>query len=256
MLDMTDMTDMTDSASPTPAPTAARAFVTGGALLFAVSLAVFGWFYLVGLADRAPRLAPPAAVILNALLFALFALHHSVFARSGVRVRVAHAVSPHLERATYVWTASLLLLLLCWRWAAYGAPLWDVAGPARLALRGLQALGVALSIVAASALGARSLAGLHQLRAPLPSTGIDPVDAPPRNSGLYGFVRHPIYFAWLLIVWAAPTLTPSHLQFAALSTAYLAIAIVYEERDLHARFGPAYADYIRRVRYRLVPWLY
>lgn len=247
------MPDIHDATRP---GAAARAFAGAGAVLFGVSLTAFAWFYFTGLAARMPRLAPAAAIALDTSLLLLFAAHHSVFARSRARAWVARVVSPRIERATYVWVASLLLLVLCWRWAPFGEPLWDARGAFRYALRGVQALGVALSLAAASVLGARALAGLLQVDRPLPAVGYEPVDAPPRDTGLYAVVRHPIYLGWLLIVWAAPTMTPSHLLFAGLSTAYLLIAIVFEERDLRARFGVAYTDYARHVPHRLVPWIY
>ena len=77
-----------------------------------------------------------------------------------------------------------------------------------------------------------------------------------QHTGPYGVVRHPIYFGWLLIVWAAPTMTPSHLLFAAVSTAYLIIATEYEERSLRETFGAAYGEYARRVRRKMIPGIY
>jgi protein-S-isoprenylcysteine O-methyltransferase Ste14 len=51
-------------------------------------------------------------------------------------------------------------------------------------------------------------------------------------------------------------MTPSHVAFAAVSTVYLVIAMFYEERTLHETFGPAYADYARKVRRKMVPGVY
>ncbi len=54
----------------------------------------------------------------------------------------------------------------------------------------------------------------------------------PCRPGLYGFVRHPIYFGWLLFVFGAPHMTMTRLVFALTSSAYLALAIPWEERGL------------------------
>ena len=77
-----------------------------------------------------------------------------------------------------------------------------------------------------------------------------------RHDSLYGLVRHPIYFAWLLMVWPAPVMTGSRLTFAALTTLYLVVAIPLEERSLRKAFGPAYDHYRRRVRWRMLPGVY
>ena len=82
------------------------------------------------------------------------------------------------------------------------------------------------------------------------------LEATLQHTGPYGVVRHPIYLGWLLIVWPAPTMSPSHAVFAAISTAYLIVATFYEERSLHETFGPAYADYARKVPRKMIPGIY
>jgi len=74
------------------------------------------------------------------------------------------------------------------------------------------------------------------------------------TDGLHAWVRHPRYLQYLLIV-AGWALVANYLAFYAL-LALMApavwVVIVLEERELRARFGPAYDDYCRRVP-RFVP---
>lgn len=60
-------------------------------------------------------------------------------------------------------------------------------------------------------------------------------------------MRHPLYIGWLTIFWAAPTMTVKHLIFALATTAYILVAIRFEERDLVSAFGGAYVDYRERT---------
>jgi protein-S-isoprenylcysteine O-methyltransferase Ste14 len=64
---------------------------------------------------------------------------------------------------------------------------------------------------------------------------------------LYKVVRHPLYIGWLMIFWFAPTMTIAHLVFAAVTTAYILVAIQFEERDLVDAFGDKYENYRKRT---------
>ena len=51
-------------------------------------------------------------------------------------------------------------------------------------------------------------------------------------------------------------MTLTRFTFAVVSTAYLALAIPFEERSLIETFGNEYRDYQRKVRWRMIPGLY
>ena len=75
------------------------------------------------------------------------------------------------------------------------------------------------------------------------------------TSGPYGFVRHPIYAAILLLVWAG---VASHggivsVLSAIVATAAIAVRIGAEEGLVREAY-PEYADYARRTR-RVIPWV-
>jgi len=74
--------------------------------------------------------------------------------------------------------------------------------------------------------------------------------------GPYRWVRHPLYSGWLLLTFGPAHMTGDRLLFAGISTLYLLIAMPFEERSLRKSFGAAYGEYARRVRYRIVPYVY
>ena len=49
-----------------------------------------------------------------------------------------------------------------------------------------------------------------------------------------------------MVFWAAPVMTIAHLVFAIATTAYILVAIQFEERDL-VRLHAEYAEYRRQV---------
>jgi protein-S-isoprenylcysteine O-methyltransferase Ste14 len=76
------------------------------------------------------------------------------------------------------------------------------------------------------------------------------------TTGLFGFVRHPIYLAWILMVFAVHPMTNSRLLFAVISTVYLIVAIPLEEASLVEAFGDKYRAYQQQVRSRLLPGIW
>lgn len=230
------------------------AIAWGGALLFAVSLLWFFYCYFVrfGEVPVDGRGAAPAIGI-DVLLFSIFALHHSIFARAGAKRVVLQLVPSELERSFYTWVASALFIVVCAEWRLVPGVLYRLEGVWQLAAYGLQAVGVILTVRASRALDVLDLAGVRQIQR---GSGAGAGPATLKTTGLYGFVRHPLYFAWTLTVFGAPHMTASRFVFAVVSTGYLALAIPWEERALVATFGKDYESYRHSVRWRMLPGIY
>jgi protein-S-isoprenylcysteine O-methyltransferase Ste14 len=229
------------------------AFAWIAAAVFAASLGFFLYAYLVLFGPEHAALStqhPAPSTLWNVLLFSVFALHHSVFARTGIKRRVQAWVPASLERAVYTLVASVLFILVCGWWLPVPGNAWLLDGAWRWLGYGVQAAGVIITAIGARALDVLDLAGVRQVQ---PTS---PPQAPLETGGLYGLVRHPLYFGWALLVFGAPDMTFTRLVFAVVSTLYLMIAIPFEERSLIETFGPEYASYQRRVRWRMFPGVY
>ncbi len=194
------------------------------------------------------------ALLTNTLLLGLFAVQHSVMARPAFKRWWTRFVPEPVERSTYVLFSSVALLLLFAFWQPMGGVVWNVEDmTGRVVLYALYAFGWALVFATTFLINHFDLFGLRQVWLHLrgrPYTHLRFV-----TPGPYRMVRHPLYVGWLFAFWATPTMTVAHLVFALATTAYILIAIQFEERDLVAAHGDDYRLYRARVP-MLVPRLF
>jgi protein-S-isoprenylcysteine O-methyltransferase Ste14 len=138
-------------------------------------------------------------------------------------------------------------------WRPIPLVVWSVESPALAqALVGLSMVGWLLVLLSTLLINHFELFGLRQvffnlMRKPLPQPEF-------RTPSLYKVVRHPLYLGFIIAFWAAPTMTAGHMMFAAVTTAYILVAIAFEERDLIEAFGDEYRRYRERVS-MLIPFL-
>ena len=223
-----------------------RVIVWSGGVLFVLSLAACAYAYLIVWASPATNALAWTPVAINAALFAVFAFHHSLFARESIKRHVARVVPDRLLRSVYVWIASLLLLIVLAFWQPIGGEAYAVAGWRAVAHAVAQLGGVWLIARSTATIDPLELAGIK------PASGSDSLQI----AGPYRWVRHPLYLGWLLAVFGAAHMTADRLTFAVITTVYLFIAIPWEERSLLRIFGEPYARYRRTVRWRIIPYVY
>jgi protein-S-isoprenylcysteine O-methyltransferase Ste14 len=194
------------------------------------------------------------ALLINVLLLGVFGLQHSVMARPAFKRWLTRGVPAAIERSTYVLASSLALILLFWGWQPMGGTVWEVQDPAgRALLYGLFAFGWLLVLVSTFLINHFDLFGLRQVWLQL--RGREYTQLRFVTPWPYRLVRHPLYVGWLFAFWATPTMTATHLLFAIVTTAYILVAIQFEERDLLDAHGADYANYRARVP-MLIPRLF
>ncbi len=202
--------------------------------------------------DSGPDSSATEALLVNLLLMSLFAVQHSVMARKQFKQWWTQYVPKSVERSTYVLLASLTLVLLFWQWRPMPAIVWQTDEPdIAVAIATLSLVGWVIVFTSTFLINHFELFGLHQVANNL--TGREMPTPRFRTPLYYKFVRHPIYLGFIVAFWAAPTMTVGHLLFAAVTTAYIFVGILLEERDLIEMFGDDYRHYRKRVS-MLLPW--
>jgi len=196
--------------------------------------------------DSGPEASFAEALIVNAGLLGLFAIQHSIMARQWFKRWWTAVIPESVERSTYVLFSSASLLLLFWQWRPMGGVVWNVeSAGGRLAIEAIYATGWLIVLVSTFLINHFDLFGLRQVYFHLRGKACPPPGF--RAPGPYRYVRHPLYFGWLTVFWAAPTMTAAHLIFALATTAYILVAIQFEERDLIRFYGETYRRYRKQV---------
>jgi methanethiol S-methyltransferase len=186
------------------------------------------------------------SLAIDAGLLTVFALQHSIMARRWFKSWWTQFVPTAIERSTYVLCASLALIFLFALWRPLGGVVWSIEHPVVvIALRVVAALGWSLVLFATFLINHFDLFGVRQVWLVL--IGQPYTKLPFRTPALYRVVRHPLYLGFVIAFWSTPTMTLAHLVFAVATTAYIVLAIQFEESDLVAEHGIAYESYRRRV---------
>jgi protein-S-isoprenylcysteine O-methyltransferase Ste14 len=230
------------------------AYLLFSAVAYVIFLATF--LYLIGFVgdlpglprtvDRGPESALATAVIVNSALILLFGIQHSVMARQEFKRAWTRIVPEPIERSAYVLFASLALVMLFAFWRPISHPIWSVENDIGAALIwALFAAGWLIVLLSTFLINHFELFGLQQ--AYLHLRGASAAKPLFRQPFLYKLVRHPLYSGFFLAFWATPVMTLGHLLLAAGMSAYMLIAIQFEEKDLVGLFGRDYEEYRAKV---------
>ena len=188
--------------------------------------------------------AAPAALI-NLALLLLFGVQHSVMARPSFKRVWTKVVPTSMERSTYVLATVAVMVLLFAGWKPMPDIIWSVGGVWGGLLTALCYAGFGIVLLSTFMINHFELFGLQQGWFKFKSQNAKaPKFVVPL---LYSVVRHPLYLGFLIAFWAAPHMTAGHLLFSAIWTAYIFVAIGYEERDLISVFGDKYHDYMAKT---------
>jgi protein-S-isoprenylcysteine O-methyltransferase Ste14 len=187
-----------------------------------------------------------AAIAIDVLLLALFAVQHTVMARPGFKSWWTRYVPWCVERSTFVLFSTALLALMAWQWRPIPTVVWHPDGGAlAMLLSAVSLAGWGIVLIATFLIDHFELFGLRQtILYALGRSAEPPVF---KERLFYRWVRHPLMLGFLVAFWSTPVMTQGHLLFAVVTTVYILVAVRIEERTLVHLHGDRYRDYQRRV---------
>jgi len=222
----------------------ALSVVLGGGSV--VLLALMGSVQLVHLG-----FSDPVVLLWDAILSMAFFLQHSGMVRKAFRARMAVFIPPRYQGAIYSIASGVVLVIVVVLWQRSEIQLLRLEGLPLWIARGCSLLAILLFAWGIHALGSFDAFGLRPIKEHIRGQSDQPFLFVVR--GPYRWVRHPLYFCVLVLIWASPELTADRLLFNVLWTAWIVVGTLLEETDLRADFGDVYRDYQRKVP-MLIPW--
>jgi hypothetical protein len=215
-------------------------------LVGGVSLVAFAGFLFAGPVVRIDiGLQGVSILVFDALVSLGFFLTHSGMIRKSFRRRLAGFMPEHYHGAFYTIASGAMLLALVWFWQPSERVLVSLQGIPRVLARGVFIVATIGFWYGVRSLRSFDALGLKPLRAHI--RGKNLVAGPIAIRGAYRWVRHPLYFFVLMMMWSFPDLMVDRIVFNVLWTGWIVVGAYLEERDLIEQFGDAYRSYQRRV---------
>ena len=213
---------------------------------------LFGAFLIAGPFSAIRFDASEGQVLIwNGFLSILFFIQHSGMIRAAFRTWLSSAIPSHYHPAIYSIVSGVVLTFVVLLWQTSQTVLFRIQGPLQVLPRVISLLAIAGFIGGVQALGTFDAFGRIPIVVLLRGQQLRPPDFVLR--GPYLWVRHPLYFFMLVLIWSTPNMTSDRLLFNVLWTFWIVLGSYLEEKDLVADFGERYRDYQKTVP-MLLPW--
>ncbi len=196
-------------------------------------------------------------MLLLAVLWVVFGLLHSVLADLRVKAWAAGLLGGAYRfyrigyNLLFLTLLSGILYLTFWR--DESAMFFGPSQMTTLTGYALLAVGGVLMLVSFSGFDVSEFLGFAYLKPAEPGKQVETL----RTTGLYAWVRHPLYFATFVLIAGFFLMKPTELRLMTLLFIYIYtyIGARLEERKLVQLFGEPYIVYMQRVK-MLVPFLF
>lgn len=217
------------------------ALLFGGSSLLLLCMFLFlGPFLGVDL-----NLSTFTALGFDAVLCFVFFLQHSGMIRKSFQRRLGAMVPTHYHGAIFAIASGAVLIAIILLWQPSHLTVATASGPLRWIFRGAYLLAILGFVWGVRSLGSFDVFGAGPIKAKMYGTTNRAL--PLTIRGPYRWVRHPMYFLFLVLLWSNPDITADRLVFNSCWTVWIFVGSVLEERDLVSEFGAPYQEYQKQV---------
>ncbi|MGB7338166.1 MAG: DUF1295 domain-containing protein [Phototrophicaceae bacterium] len=183
-----------------------------------------------------------------------FALVHSITADKRVKGWMGQTLGERFQHGWYRLFYNVLSVIslapIFLYMATRSEVIYSVSGISIIIFRVIQVIGLVGAAISILQIDWMRFVGLRQVMAYFSGAELPLSSEALKTDGVYGFVRHPLYFFSLLFLWLNPTMTDAALYFNIAASAYFVFGSIIEERRMRDYYGEHYKAYQARV-----PWL-
>ena len=214
---------------------------------------IYPWEFMPFYIDKPMVHLNANPVLIDVGLLFLFALQHSVMARSFFKEGLLKDIPEAVKAATYSVASSVCLALIFYFWQPIDGYAWHFQNDILVwGMTALYMMGWLLAFVSTFIIDHFELFGLHQGYRVLRDIP-EPEEKFQVNS-FYRYVRHPIQAGTFIGLLATPSMSYTHLLLSIGMGIYILIGLHYEEKSLLKRFGLEYAEYMKNTP-MLIPFI-
>ncbi len=190
-------------------------------------------------------------IAIGLFLMSIFALQHTIMARSNFKAKISKIIPAAAERSLFVLLTGIVLWGVLIFWPYNNEIIWEISSPLIYKLMiGFAVFGWIYLFAASFAINHFELFGLQQTFNYFRNKTSAKVPFVERL--MYKFDRHPLMTGSLIGSWSTPVMRMDHLMFNLIVTAYIIFGVSLEEKSLITQWGDSYLNYKKRVK-SLVP---
>ena len=187
------------------------------------------------------------STILIIVVMLLWCVVHSYTATNRMKIWTRERFGPETDRwYRFAYNSVSVLTAIPVLWLKRSLPdslIYLIPLPWPILLLVIQSIGFIIIVMGVLQLGTRPFAGIQALFSkdqPAEISGFV-------QTGIYGWIRHPLYLGGLLIIWPATGMSVNLLALLIIATIYIVVGAKLEEKRYVEEFGEAYVKYQQEV---------
>lgn len=197
--------------------------------------AIFRLFsFLYNSSERLTGVSLPEALFINSALILFFSLPHSLLLNAKYKTQFLKYIPQPLYSTFYSLHACLAIILMDNFWASFPGHLYLLNGSAKYLFNGLYVVSWLYMLWAMISTGLFRQSGIEQWYLALKGKSIKNNLA---QHGAYQYCRHPIYAAFLAMMWTTPNMSYDHLFLSVTWSIYIFVGMMLKERRLMRNKG-------------------